>query len=117
MKINEYIKVFYEKNDDIRPLPWIMCRDGFRMSVQVGHGINSIPKHIISAEEWKNGKRYICVECGALNAEEEALKPYAEDPENLLKTIYAYVPANLVDVIIKIHGGMMNEEVENNGNN
>ena len=24
---------------------------------------------------------------------------------------------NLVDVIIKIHGGMMNEEVENNGNN
>ena len=52
-----------------------------------------------------------------LNAEEEALKPYAEDPENLLETIYAYVPANLVDVIIKIHGGMMNEEVENNGNN
>lgn len=51
MKINEYIKAFYEKNDDIRPLPWIVCRDGFRMSVQVGHGINSIPKHIISAEE------------------------------------------------------------------
>lgn len=61
MKINEYIKAFYEKNDDIRPLPWIMCRDGFRMSVQVGHGINSIPKHIISAEEWKKRKKiYMC---------------------------------------------------------
>ena len=117
MKINEYIKAFYEKNDDIRSLPWIICKDGFRMSVQVGRGMNSIPKHIISDEEWENGKRNVCVECGVLNAEEEALKPYAEDPENLLETIYAYVPANLVDVIIKIHGGMMNEEVENNGNN
>ena len=106
-----------EKNDDIRSLPWIICKDGFRMSVQVGRGMNSIPKHIISDEEWENGKRYVCVECGVLNAEEEALKPYAEDSENLLETIYAYVPANLVDVIIKIHGGMMNEEVENNGNN
>ena len=117
MKINEYIKAFYEKNDDIRSLPWIICKDGFRMSVQVGRGMNSIPKHIISDEEWENGKRYVCVECRVLNAEEEALKPYAEDSENLLETIYAYVPANLVDVIIKIHGGMMNEEVENNGNN
>ena len=47
MKINEYIKAFYEKNDDIRSLPWIICKDGFRMSVQVGRGMNSIPKHII----------------------------------------------------------------------
>lgn len=51
------------------------------MSVQVGRGMNSIPKHIISDEEWENGKRYVCVECGVLNAEEEALKPYAEDSE------------------------------------
>ena len=55
------------------------------MSVQVGRGMNSIPKHIISDEEWENGKRYVCVECGVLNAEEEALKPYAEDSENLLE--------------------------------
>ena len=53
MKINEYIKAFYEKNDDIRSLPWIICKDGFRMSVQVGRGMNSIPKHIIAT---KNGK-------------------------------------------------------------
>lgn len=33
-----------------------------------------------------------------------------------MKKIHAYVPANLVDVIIKIHGGMMNEEAKNNGN-
>lgn len=40
MKINDYIKEFYENNDDIRPLPWIICKDGFRMSVQVGRGMN-----------------------------------------------------------------------------
>ena len=51
MKINEYIKAFYEKNDDIRSLPWIICKDGFRMSVQVGRGMNSIPKHIISEKD------------------------------------------------------------------
>ena len=68
------------------------------MSVQVGRGMNSIPKHIISDEEWENGKRYVCVECGVLNAEEEALKPYAEDSENLLETIYAYVPGRDFDI-------------------
>ena len=103
MKINDYIKAFYENSDDIRSLPWIICKDGFRMSVQVGRGMNSIPKHIISDEEWENGKRYICVECGVLNAEEKLLEQYAEEP---LATIYAYVPVEVIDLIIQKHGGM-----------
>lgn len=53
MKINEYIKAFYEKNDDIRSLPWIICKDGFRMSVQVGRGMNSIQSILLAT---KNGK-------------------------------------------------------------
>lgn len=53
---------------------------------------------------------YTACEIGFPNREEELIKQYAEDPEDLTETVYAYVPVEVIDEVIKKHGGFERKE-------
>ena len=115
MKINEFIKnnlkVKVLSEDPLMKhmltstrLPQIVCSDGFKMSVQVGHSLYSTPKKV--------AKRYSAVEIGFPSEDEPLIEKYAEsyyDPDvdfKYTETVYPYVPVRVVDKVLKKHGGI-----------
>ena len=78
-----------------------MCADGFSISVQVGYGLYCKPYK-------NNADHYDEVELGFPNKEDLMIKDYAEDCDNLCNTVYPYVPVELVDGLIRKHGGFVN---------
>jgi len=83
--------------------PRIICNDGFSMSVQAGYGIYSTPR--------VNGEiPYSTVEVGYPNEDEELLFGLEEDKGRYTNTVYPYVSTELVDKVIKKHGGINIEE-------
>ena len=114
-KINEFIKNNLEvkvlNNDpSLRHmmtstrLPQIVCSDGFKMSVQVGFSLYSTPKKV--------AKRYSAVEIGYPSDHEPLIEEYAECYTfeevdiDFTNTVYPYVPVNIVDKVLRKHGGI-----------
>ena len=81
--------------------PRVVCKDGFNMSVQAGAFAYCTPRRDIG-----HGEKYLAVEVGFPSGEEEALMPYAEDSDRPCYTVYGYVPMDVVDAVIKAHGGL-----------
>jgi hypothetical protein len=82
----------------------IRCKDGFSMSVQAGETQYCYPR--------ENGAdRYTEVEIGFPNRSEDLLLEYAEDSERPTETVYPYVPAPVVTLVIAKHGGMVEGEL------
>jgi len=87
-------------------LPQIVCADGFKMSVQVGFSLYSIPKKV--------AKRYSAVEIGFPSEHEPLIEEFAEsfykedgeDVTDYTDTVYPYVPVKVVDKVLKKHGGI-----------
>ena len=103
MKINEFIKKYRIVKKIIPGVtsshtPHVICKDGFKMSVQVGQSLYSTPKDVVD--------NYEEMEVGYPSEEEYLLAKYAEDGENLCETVYSFVPVNLIDKIIEKHGGI-----------
>jgi hypothetical protein len=118
MKINEFIKNNLKvTNHNTNPLmmnhmltstrlPQIVCADGFKMSVQVGFSLYSIPKKV--------AKRYSAVEIGFPSEHEPLIEEFAEsfykedgeDVTDYTDTVYPYVPVKIVDKVLKKHGGI-----------
>lgn len=80
--------------------PHIYCKDGFKMSVQAGRSLYCTPRTGLESGE------YTTVEIGYPNREEELILNYAEAPHIPKKTVYPYVPTELVDQVIEKHGGI-----------
>jgi hypothetical protein len=106
MKINEFlnkhksITEYPNTNYTTRELvPTIECSDGFSMSVQVGHCHYCTPRT-------NNEIFYSCVEVGFPSAMEPDLMPFADDERYPTKTVYGYVPVEIVNAIIDKHGGI-----------
>ena len=78
----------------------IVCADGFSMSVQASGTAYCTPRRTGAA-------RYSEVEVGFPSSREDLLLEYAEDRDNPTETIYGYVPANIVSLIIAKHGGIV----------
>ena len=103
MKINEYI-VKYRTVKKLVPgmtsthTPHVVCKDGFKMSVQAGQSLYSSPRDI--ANNYKEA------EVGFPSTEESLLASYADDEENLCGTVYGYVPCSVIDAVIEKHGGI-----------
>jgi hypothetical protein len=102
MNINEFIKK-YRKVSKLPGftrsfIPHIVCKDGFKMSVQAGQSLYSTPKDV--AEEYEDA------EVGYPSEEEKLLTTYAEDKDNLCGTVYGYVPCSVIDQVIEKHGGI-----------
>ncbi len=76
----------------------ITCSDGFSLSVQATHGAYCSPRQNIGP--WSS------VEVGFPSAKPELIMSYAETPESPTDTVYGYVPTELVEELIELHGGM-----------
>lgn len=102
---NEYIKKTYSTSNlgDYYPFvrTRIQCNDGFSISIQASAGHYCEPRRTFEGP-------YTEVELGFPSCSEELLIPYMEDdcckPEN---TVYPYVPVEVVDKVIKKHGGIV----------
>ena len=111
MNINEFIQK-YRKNKKLVPgmisshTPYVICKDGFKMSVQAGQSLYSEPRDVADSYEE--------AEVGFPSIEESLLTSYAENEENLCGTVYGYVPCSIIDEVIKKHGGIdENAVIEN----
>ncbi len=76
----------------------VICKDGFKMSVQAGQSLYSTPKDV--ADDYDEA------EVGFPSTEESLLTTYAEDNNNLCDTVYGYVPCSIIDEVIDKHGGI-----------
>jgi len=101
--INNYLSSFRDEHGDgldgsNYPLvPRIECKDGFSISVQATKFAYCYPRQNIG--DWDE------VECGFPSRIPELIMEYAEDPERPTDTVYAYVPVELVEQLIDLHGG------------
>ena len=91
------------KNNPVKPMRFvresIVCKDGFRMSVQASEYHYCNPRE--SGEPY-----YYEVEIGFPSEEEPSILVYAENPEEPTDTVYGYVPTELVEHIVMKHGGL-----------
>lgn len=97
--INEWIK---EHRFNSWLTKRLICKDGFEMSVQASNVHYCSPRI-------DNADYYSEVEVGYPTVSEEELLDYAEDRTRPTKTVYGYVPVELVDKIISKHGGIKDE--------
>ena len=81
--------------------PRIICNDGFSVSVQASEFHYCLPRN--------NDGPHTHVEVGFPSDKEELLLPYAESYNDGEDTgIYPRVPVEIVEAIIKKHGGLYN---------
>ena len=86
--------------------PRIICNDGFSMSVQGSEYHYCSPR--------KNKNEYYEMEIGFPSKREQLILNYAEQKHKPKKTVYGYVPVNLIDEVIKKHGGIDKEKTFKN---
>ena len=79
----------------------ITCQDDFSLSVQANQGAYCSPR--------KNIGPWYEVEVGFPSAEPELIMSFAEQAEQPTKTVYGYVPIELVEQLIDLHGGIKPE--------
>lgn len=80
--------------------PRLCCNDGFSISVQASEFQNCCPQ--------LNGVQdYESVELGFPSVEDELINEYAEDGMDYTKTVYGYVPIEIVEKLIEKHGGII----------
>ena len=121
MKINEFIQKYRsvkEYNSAMQEMkishnPYVVCKDGFTMSVQAGQSCYSVPKDVAD--------KYEEAEIGYPSTPEVLIKQYAEimdveeasveDDSWLCDTVYPYVPVNIIDKVIRKHGGIDEDAV------
>jgi len=109
MKINEFIQK-YRKVKTLVPgmtssfCPHVICKDGFKMSVQAGQSNYSTPRDVVDS--------YEDAEVGYPSKVEHLLTNYAEDREDLCGTVYGFVPCSIIDEVIEKHGGIDESKIE-----
>ena len=111
MKINEFIQKYRIVKKLVPGMtsshtPYVVCKDGFEMSVQAGQSLYSEPRDVADSYEE--------AEVGFPSTEETLLTSYAEDNENLCDTVFGYVPCSIIDEVIEKHGGIDEDGVNEN---
>ena len=82
----------------------VVCADGFTMSVQANSTAYCQPRE-------NHADEYTEVEIGFPSMQEELLMPYAEDTTEPTNTVYGWVPADRVSLVIAKHGGMVSGDL------
>lgn len=96
MNINEYLEMIHK----IRPrITRIICADGFDVSIQASQAHYCMPQ--------TNNGPYLKVEIGYPSDKISEWMKYAESPDNPLSTIYGWIPVEIVDAVLKQHGGIV----------
>lgn len=105
MKEYKAILVFLEDTYSVdehgvmNPRPHIICKDGFEMSVQASKFHHCSPRLNLP-----DGGYFAC-EIGFPSREDDLLLPYADDRKKPTRTIYPMVPIDVIDNVIRKHGG------------
>lgn len=84
----------------MRQIPPVLCRDGFKVSVQASESHYCYPRN--STGPWQE------FELGFPSSADPLIAEFAEDPENPTETVYPYVPGSVVEQLIEEHGGTAN---------
>lgn len=79
--------------------PKMEFADGVTLSVQAHYGAYSQPRDDFA-------DFYISVECGYPSEPIEELSPYQDGDGDPLQSVYGYVPIDVVEAVIKKHGGL-----------
>ena len=95
MKVIDYLKLDRYSNDYAR-YP-VICADGFTISIQHSN------VHHCSKED----NNFNFLELGYPSRVCGSLMEYAENSDDPLETIYTYVPLELIEEIVKSHGGII----------
>ena len=82
----------------------VVCKDGFKMSVQAHEGAYCSPRV-------DNAERYTAVEVGYPSTQEPLLMEWAENSNNPTDTVYGWVPAERVSLVCIKHGGVVSGEL------
>ena len=83
----------------------VVCMDGFSFSCQANDGAYCIPRK-------NNCNHYTEVEVGFPNQYEPLLEEYQEDPQSdCTKSVFPYVPSDIVHIVITKHGGIKSGQV------
>jgi hypothetical protein len=100
MSINDYMmKNREERESGFFMTPKVVCADGFTMSVQASRFHYCSPRN--------DEGPYAAFEVGFPSEKCEELMPYAESADNPTGTVYGWVPAEVVDEVIRNHGGIV----------
>lgn len=100
MKLSEFILITTKETEHgyTELKPRIICNDGFNMSVQCGKGSYSTPRDV--------AQEYTAAEIGFPSEEEELINGYAEQTNDYTQTVYGWVPTDVIEEVIKKHGGI-----------
>lgn len=106
MTLKEFFKKTYphEKEDFERRFhvrKRIYCKDGFNLSVQANEGAYCAPRRMIKG----NKETYYEAEIGYPSEVEPLIIEFAEEPV-YTKTVYPYVPTNIIEQVLEKHGGI-----------
>ena len=83
----------------------VVCKDGFSFSCQANEGAYCTPRE-------KNGEHYTSVEVGYPSSHDSLLGEYKEMPDcEDTKSVFPYVPSEIVHILITKHGGIKSGEV------
>lgn len=105
--LREWLKTTYKVSFGYQKTrPRIVCKDGFSMSVQAGEAIYCMPRVNL-----RSGG-YVEVEIGFPSEKEDLICQYAENSADYTKTVYPYVPVEVVEKVIEKHGGMVEQPKE-----
>jgi len=89
-----------DDSDRIWIAPRIHCADGFSMSVQVHEGAYCSPRD-------GRGSCWSSAEIGfPSDRPSDEVMTYAEDSGSPCHTVYGYVPMQLIDDLVALHGGI-----------
>lgn len=99
MTIQEFIKLTFRPTKTGHCFrPHIVCKDGFTMSVQGSTGMYCSPR--------ETRDNYTDLEIGFPNRVEPLILEYADDSNTPTDTVYGYVPIEVIDQVIEVHGGI-----------
>ena len=79
--------------------PRLHCNDGYSISVQAS-AFHYCKPRLDGIQDYER------VELGFPSTEDELINEYAEDDSDYTKTVYGYVPIEIVEKLINKHGGI-----------
>lgn len=101
---NKHIKESGSGHRNFWDAPRIVCQDGFSMSIQASEFHYCTPR-VTGAFP------YSSIEIGFPSRRIPEAHEYAEEPKRHTKTVFGYVPVEIVNEIIRKHGGVKEKRV------
>ncbi len=100
MTVKEYLETTFNEIDEYHVRKAVKCADGFRVSIQGGTFFHYCRPKL-------HCNQYECVELGFPSMQDDLIMEYAEDETNPTRTVYGYVPIEVVENLIQKHGGIV----------